>query len=94
MLKGQRGDTLRSPGRGIRSRLGAMSEDERVIPLPRRRAARKGCPICGAASHRNHHPFCSARCAEVDLGRWLKGTYRIETDEAPGEGEVTPDEEA
>ena len=68
-----------------------MNEDERVVPLPRRRAARKGCPICGALPKPDHQPFCSARCAEVDLGRWLKGTYRIETEEAPGEVEARPD---
>lgn len=32
-------------------------------------------------------PFCSARCAEVDLGRWLKGTYRIPTEEEPEKDE-------
>jgi endogenous inhibitor of DNA gyrase (YacG/DUF329 family) len=69
-----------------------MSDDERIVPLPRRRKA-KGCPGCGAPSVAAHRPFCSARCAEVDLGRWLKGAYRIPTDEAPGEGEAPPDEE-
>jgi len=28
-------------------------------------------------------PFCSQRCADLDLGRWLKGSYRVETNEAP-----------
>ena len=30
-------------------------------------------------------PFCSARCADVDLGRWLTGQYAIpaEDDGAP-----------
>ena len=37
---------------------------------------------------------CSTRCAEVDLGRWLKGTYRIPTDERPGEGEAPPEDES
>jgi len=71
-----------------------MSEDERVVPLPRRRAARKGCPICGAAPKPDHQPFCSTRCAEVDLGRWLKGVYRVPTEETTGEGEAMPDDEA
>jgi endogenous inhibitor of DNA gyrase (YacG/DUF329 family) len=47
-------------------------------PLPPRR-----CPICGKPATERHRPFCSARCAQVDLGRWLKGNYRIETDDAP-----------
>ena len=30
-----------------------------------------------------HFPFCSKRCADVDLNRWLSGVYKIETDESP-----------
>jgi len=52
------------------------------------------CPICkrpldeheGALRFR---PFCSKRCAEVDLGRWLKGAYAIPAVEPEdGEGEA------
>jgi uncharacterized protein len=46
------------------------------------------CPICGKEAAARHRPFCSARCADIDLGRWLKGVYRVPTDEAPGEGET------
>lgn len=35
------------------------------------------CPICGAAALAAYRPFCSKRCADVDLGRWLGGAYRI-----------------
>lgn len=35
------------------------------------------CPICGRRASPVHHPFCTPRCQEVDLGRWLTGTYRI-----------------
>jgi endogenous inhibitor of DNA gyrase (YacG/DUF329 family) len=41
------------------------------------------CPICGKPTSPQHRPFCSVRCAQIDLGRWLKGNYRIETDEGP-----------
>ncbi|MFQ5467398.1 MAG: DNA gyrase inhibitor YacG [Kiloniellaceae bacterium] len=51
------------------------------------RPAARGCPICGARAREQTRPFCSRRCAEVDLGRWLTGAYRIPTDEAPA-GEV------
>jgi endogenous inhibitor of DNA gyrase (YacG/DUF329 family) len=34
-----------------------------------------------------HRPFCSPRCAMIDLGRWLKEDYRIPTRERPQEGE-------
>jgi endogenous inhibitor of DNA gyrase (YacG/DUF329 family) len=35
-----------------------------------------------------HRPFCSSRCAQIDLGRWLNGDYRIPAEEAPGEGDA------
>jgi endogenous inhibitor of DNA gyrase (YacG/DUF329 family) len=49
------------------------------------------CPICGKPSaHGRIAPFCSARCADVDLGRWLTGHYRIAgpiaEDDAPDDG--------
>lgn len=49
-------------------------------------APTSGCPICGKAPAPDYKPFCSARCADVDLHRWLSGVYRIETDEAPEGG--------
>lgn len=50
------------------------------------------CPICGKQSVQQFHPFCSARCQDVDLHRWLSGGYRIPTDEAPKQAPV-PDED-
>ena len=41
--------------------------------------------ICGKPAVQRFKPFCSARCADIDLGRWLKEGYRIETNEGPGE---------
>ena len=35
------------------------------------------CPVCGKTVSSEYHPFCSMRCAEVDLGRWLTGSYYI-----------------
>ncbi|MGN6488658.1 MAG: DNA gyrase inhibitor YacG [Devosia sp.] len=35
------------------------------------------CPICGKPSSQQYHPFCSARCADIDLNRWLSGSYVI-----------------
>lgn len=40
------------------------------------------CPICKKKkSTEDFHPFCSKRCADIDLGRWLKGGYSIPTEE-------------
>ena len=41
------------------------------------------CPICGAPSDLKYQPFCSKHCADVDLGRWLKGVYVVHTNEMP-----------
>ncbi len=49
------------------------------------------CPICGTPSVKAHRPFCSARCRQLDLHRWLTGAYAIpvvEEDGAEGEGEA------
>lgn len=35
------------------------------------------CPICGKPAAADRHPFCSRRCADVDLARWLGGRYAI-----------------
>ena len=35
------------------------------------------CPICGRPAHATFRPFCSQRCADVDLGRWLGERYVI-----------------
>ncbi|MBK4217347.1 DNA gyrase inhibitor YacG [Paracoccus caeni] len=35
------------------------------------------CPICGKPGAEKYRPFCSKRCADIDLGRWLKGSYVI-----------------
>ena len=51
-------------------------------PAPRSAA----CPICGKPAAAPYRPFCSGRCRNVDLGRWLKGTYRVETEEPPEDG--------
>ena len=37
----------------------------------------KPCPVCRAPAAAEFQPFCSKRCREVDLGRWLGGDYRI-----------------
>jgi endogenous inhibitor of DNA gyrase (YacG/DUF329 family) len=37
-------------------------------------------------------PFCSKRCADIDLGRWLKGSYAIPAVEGDGDGASDTDE--
>ena len=49
------------------------------------------CPVCGRPAVEAYRPFCSRRCADVDLGRWLTGAYRVP---APEDGEDAADAEA
>lgn len=37
----------------------------------------KSCPICGKLAAERFRPFCSGRCKDVDLNRWLSGAYAI-----------------
>jgi endogenous inhibitor of DNA gyrase (YacG/DUF329 family) len=39
------------------------------------------CPICRQPTAQKFRPFCSKRCADVDLSRWLKGAYAIPAEE-------------
>lgn len=47
------------------------------------------CPICQKASDAKYRPFCSRRCADVDLGRWLNGSYAIPGD-VPDPDDIPP----
>ena len=52
----------------------------------------KSCPICRRPASEAYAPFCSKRCADVDLQRWFSGGYVVpsEEDQAPpafGDGE-------
>jgi endogenous inhibitor of DNA gyrase (YacG/DUF329 family) len=51
-------------------------KDARPGKPARKRSARK-CPICGKPATEASKPFCSERCRDVDLNRWLSGSYVI-----------------
>lgn len=65
---------------------GAMADDVSLHGRPEARP----CPICGKPSERGYRPFCSKRCADIDLHRWLAGSYAVPA----VEGEELGDEEA
>lgn len=43
------------------------------------------CPICSKDSQARYRPFCSRRCADIDLGRWLSESYRVASAEEDAE---------
>ena len=52
------------------------------------RASAKKCPICGKPATEASRPFCSERCRDVDLNRWLSNSYAI-----PGRAEADEDQD-
>jgi hypothetical protein len=44
-------------------------------------AAGRSCAICGQPAQLRYKPFCSKRCADVDLNRWLTGKYALPVEE-------------
>jgi len=49
---------------------------------------KKPCPQCGKPAATQHRPFCSTRCKQLDLGKWLNESYVI-----PGEETVPANDE-
>jgi uncharacterized protein len=50
------------------------------------------CPICGKPADPKYRPFCSKRCADVDLARWFSGAYAVPSVEEPPEGEPSDED--
>ncbi len=45
--------------------------------IDRKTARLASCPICGKPVDAAFKPFCSKRCADIDLNRWLSGVYAV-----------------
>ncbi len=64
-----------------------MSDDNKGAVV--RLRPTRPCPICGEPSDRKFYPFCSERCSNRDLNRWLSGNYAIPAavdDDSEGSG--------
>jgi endogenous inhibitor of DNA gyrase (YacG/DUF329 family) len=59
-----------------------VTDPGKVVPLRPERP----CPICGKPAGPEHRPFCSKRCADLDLGHWLGERYRIPEGERGADG--------
>lgn len=57
-----------------------------------RKAAGGKCPICGKPTVAAMRPFCSKRCADIDLNRWLSGVYAVPVVEDDDEDGARPPE--
>lgn len=64
------------------------SQGRKLPNTDRSKGAKTVCPICGKPSEAAYRPFCSRRCADVDLNRWLSGQYAV-----PGEPAGEPEKD-
>jgi hypothetical protein len=57
--------------------------------------SRAKCPSCGRLTEADYRPFCSRRCADLDLSRWLSGAYAVPAveDESEEAARYDPDED-
>ncbi|MGB0695217.1 MAG: DNA gyrase inhibitor YacG [Rhodospirillaceae bacterium] len=61
---------------------GAAEAGVESVRLPTRR-----CPICEKPTDPRYRPFCSKRCADIDLGKWLTESYRVPSQDGPEDEE-------
>jgi endogenous inhibitor of DNA gyrase (YacG/DUF329 family) len=66
-----------------------LDKNQEGAANPHSEKAARPCPICGKPSMAAMRPFCSKRCADVDLHRWLGGVYAI-----PAAPDTDEDEES
>jgi len=45
--------------------------------MSRQPSSQPRCPVCRRPTDRSYRPFCSKRCADVDLNRWLGEAYAV-----------------
>ncbi len=50
-----------------------------------RKTSAARCPICSKPTDVAFKPFCSKRCADIDLNRWLSGVYAVPAEETEAE---------
>lgn len=50
----------------------------------------KPCAICAKPATERYRPFCSKRCADVDLNRWLSGIYVVPATESEEDEKAAP----
>ncbi len=59
-------------------------DEDLVIDIP---VSGHRCPICGKEAVQRYKPFCSKRCADIDLNRWFTGVYHISSEESSEGGD-------
>ena len=81
-----------TPGHGhasIKPRPGAAVRASHILPMSDAKSPK--CPTCGKPTVAVFRPFCSKRCADVDLHRWFSGVYAVPVTEDEEEDERRED---
>ncbi|WP_207482538.1 DNA gyrase inhibitor YacG [Arenibaculum pallidiluteum] len=73
---------------------GAPGGPTTLEPKPQAGRPRAACPICGRPAETHTRPFCSRRCADIDLARWLNGVYQIPADDPEADPGADPGTDA
>ncbi len=68
-----------------------MTSEREAQPIPARR--RRRCPNCAKPMVMRYRPFCSPRCRDLDLGRWLDGAYAVPAVEIDDDEDFSPEPE-
>ena len=58
--------------------------------IVRKHSSAPACPLCGKPTDAAFRPFCSKRCADIDLNRWLSGVYAVPVTENDDEDGLRP----
>tara|TARA_A200000113_G_scaffold182461_1_gene168615 strand:- start:458 stop:712 length:255 start_codon:yes stop_codon:yes gene_type:complete len=65
-----------------------MVDKPQHLKIVKGHSQKAACPLCEQPAKAPHTPFCSRRCAQLDLGKWLTGDYTIPAHEAMEDSDV------
>ena len=65
-----------------------MADKSLHLKIVKRHSLKAACPLCQRPAEILYRPFCSRRCAQLDLGKWLTGSYTIPSYEAMEDSDV------
>ena len=65
-----------------------MADKPLHLKIVKGHSQKAACPLCQQPAKAPHTPFCSRRCAQLDLGKWLTGDYAIPAHEAMEDSDV------
>ena len=65
-----------------------MADKPLHLKIVKGHSQKAACPLCEQPAKAPHTPFCSRRCAQLDLGKWLTGDYTIPAHEAMEDSDI------